>query len=187
MQRTPSSLNPTPRAHCPLFHSHDLPFCGAENLFQVTQAEIVSSLFCQSNVASALQDLIFFYFFYLFVFLRFYLGAPDPQLRHTGSLVMACGIQFPDQGSNPGPLPWEGRVLATGPPGKCLGFAFNVLSENQKTQKMVLTAKPGSQDHGFNSKKSFLQPQMETLPSSLRCQPQSHPSILPSQADVASG
>ena len=29
--------------------------------------------------------------------------------------------QFPDQGSNPGPLPWECGVLATGPPGKYLG------------------------------------------------------------------
>ena len=31
-------------------------------------------------------------------------------------LVAACGI--PRQGSNPGPLHWELRVLATGPPGK---------------------------------------------------------------------
>ena len=33
-------------------------------------------------------------------------------------LVAACGIWFPDQGSNLGPLHWECRVLATGPPGK---------------------------------------------------------------------
>ena len=44
-------------------------------------------------------------------------------LQHVGSLavvckllVVACGIQFPGQGSNPGPLHWEGRVLAIGPP-----------------------------------------------------------------------
>ena len=30
-------------------------------------------------------------------------------------LVTACGIWFPDQGANPGPLHWELRVLATGP------------------------------------------------------------------------
>ena len=30
-------------------------------------------------------------------------------------LVVACGIQFPNQGSNPGPLHWELGVLATGP------------------------------------------------------------------------
>ena len=34
------------------------------------------------------------------------------------ALVVACGIQFPDQGSNPGPLHWERGVLTTGPPGK---------------------------------------------------------------------
>lgn len=33
-------------------------------------------------------------------------------------LVAALGIQFPDQGSNPGPLHLVCRVLATGPPGK---------------------------------------------------------------------
>ena len=32
--------------------------------------------------------------------------------------VVACGIQFPDQGLNLGPLHWEHGVLATGPPGK---------------------------------------------------------------------
>ena len=32
--------------------------------------------------------------------------------------VMARGIQFPDQGSNPHPLPWECRVPATGLSGK---------------------------------------------------------------------
>ena len=30
------------------------------------------------------------------------------------------GSQFPDQGSNLGPLQWEHRVLTTGPPGKSL-------------------------------------------------------------------
>ena len=33
-------------------------------------------------------------------------------------LVVACGIQFSDQGSNLCPLHWEHRVLATGPTGK---------------------------------------------------------------------
>ena len=33
-------------------------------------------------------------------------------------LVEAYGIQLPDQGSNQGPLHWECRVLATGPPWK---------------------------------------------------------------------
>lgn len=33
-------------------------------------------------------------------------------------LVAVCGIWFPDEGSNPGPLHWEHSVFATGPPGK---------------------------------------------------------------------
>ena len=44
---------------------------------------------------------------------------------HVGSLVVACkllvvtrGIRFADQWSSLGPLPWEHRVLDTGPPGK---------------------------------------------------------------------
>ena len=32
--------------------------------------------------------------------------------------LVACGIYFPEQGLNPGPLYWELRVLASGPPGK---------------------------------------------------------------------
>ena len=39
-------------------------------------------------------------------------------------LVVACGIQFPDQGSNPGLLDWEHRVLATGHPGKSPQFIY---------------------------------------------------------------
>ena len=36
------------------------------------------------------------------------------------------GSEFPDQGANLGPLPmhWEGRALATGPPGKSLPDIF---------------------------------------------------------------
>ena len=41
-------------------------------------------------------------------------------VRHAGSLIFVavCGIQFPDQGSNPVTLHQEHRVLATGPAGK---------------------------------------------------------------------
>ena len=49
------------------------------------------------------------------------------QLQHAGSSFVACdplvvayGIQFSNQGLNSGCLPWEHRVLATGPPGKSL-------------------------------------------------------------------
>ena len=33
-------------------------------------------------------------------------------------LVVACGIKFPEQGSNLGPLHWEHGILAIGPTGK---------------------------------------------------------------------
>ena len=54
-----------------------------------------------------------------------------PLLWPMGSLVEACKlliaareIKFPDQGLNPGPLCWEHRVLATGPPGETPGAHF---------------------------------------------------------------
>ena len=37
-------------------------------------------------------------------------------------LVIACGIYFPDQGSNPGPLHWEHGALAVRPPGQSLHY-----------------------------------------------------------------
>ena len=43
------------------------------------------------------------------------------------ALVVACGIQFSDQGSNLGPVLWECRVLATGPPGKSLHLLLKTL------------------------------------------------------------
>ena len=42
-------------------------------------------------------------------------------------LVAACKILFHKQGSNPGPLYWKNRVLATGPPGKSQGRILNWL------------------------------------------------------------
>ena len=46
-------------------------------------------------------------------------------LAAAGELLnVACGIQFPDQRSNPGPPYREHRVLATGPPGKSIVAAF---------------------------------------------------------------
>ena len=68
----------------------------------------------------------------LFFFLNTYLlGCTRSQLQHVGSLiaacqllVAACGIQFPDQGTNPGPLHWESRVLATEPSQKSLSISY---------------------------------------------------------------
>ena len=43
-------------------------------------------------------------------------------------LVAICGIYFPNQGTNPGPLHCEHRVLASGPPGKSLPIFLNPVS-----------------------------------------------------------
>ena len=43
-------------------------------------------------------------------------------LQHVRFLAEACEIQFPDQGSNPGPLHRECGVLPTGPPGNSPEF-----------------------------------------------------------------
>ena len=63
---------------------------------------------------------ILLFFFNLFIWLHRILGAA----RGIFSVV-ARGIQFPNQGSNLGPLCWEHRVLATGPPGKSLLLCVN--------------------------------------------------------------
>ena len=39
-------------------------------------------------------------------------------LRYERYLVVACGVQFPDKGPNPGPLHCDHGVLATGPSGR---------------------------------------------------------------------
>ena len=44
-------------------------------------------------------------------------------------LLAACGIYFPDQGSNPGPLHWECRVLANTPPRRSPSFLLEFPSQ----------------------------------------------------------
>ena len=69
--------------------------------------------------------------FYLFIYLWLHwvlivargIFVAACRLLHCGmwtQLQHACGIQFPNQGSNPGPLHWVHGVLPTGPPGKSL-------------------------------------------------------------------
>ena len=55
-------------------------------------------------------------------------GTWAPQLWHVNSqLWHACGIWFPNQGSNPGPLHQELGVLTTVPPGKPrVVYSFNL-------------------------------------------------------------
>ena len=51
---------------------------------------------------------------------KFYLAVLGLNCSKQNLLVVECGIYFPDQGSNLGPLHWEPAVLTTGPPGKSL-------------------------------------------------------------------
>ena len=82
------------------------------------------------------NSLPLFYFIYFFKLSFIYLVVPGlscrqraPQLWHANSqLRHACGIQFPDQGSNPGPLHWEHRALTTAPPGKSLPTIILILA-----------------------------------------------------------
>ena len=105
------------------------------------------SFFPRWSQCSLLINLfISLFFWYVFKKIFIYLfGCTESQLRQVGSLVAArqllscsmqlpqlwhvnsqlrhtCGIQFPDQGSNLGPLHWECRVLSTVPPGKSLNI-----------------------------------------------------------------
>ena len=64
---------------------------------------------------------------FFFFFFNIFLAASGPSCGMRDLLVAACellvaayGIQFPDQRLNPGPLHWDYRVPATGPPGKSL-------------------------------------------------------------------
>ena len=59
-------------------------------------------------------------------------------------LVVICEIEFPDQGSYLGPLHWECRILATGPPGKSWICIFKTglviaepLLEWQESSRMI--------------------------------------------------
>ena len=86
-----------------------------------------------SKCESSAQSILHFFNSYFYLF-----GCTGSQLQHAGSLaaafkhlVAACGIQFPDEGSNPGPLHWKGRVSATGPPGKC---PYSVFEKTRKKQ-----------------------------------------------------
>ena len=71
-------------------------------------------------------------FIYLF-------GCAESLLQHAGSLAVTCGIQFPDQGSNPSLLHWESGVLATAPPGKSLSSPLNPTTTYGEKTMITLT------------------------------------------------
>ena len=72
-------------------------------------------MFLENSLAFSFVFRAFFFFFWLIWVL----------VVSCGILVVSCGIYFPYQGSNPGPLHREQRVLDTGPPGKSLSCFFD--------------------------------------------------------------
>ena len=66
----------------------------------------------------------FFFFFWLRQVLIAACGIFSLHCSIQDFLVAACGIYFPDQGSNRGPLHYECRVLATGPPREVPSLTF---------------------------------------------------------------
>ena len=81
----------------------------------------LNPIFSELSYPSFVHGLAFPLFFKKYFML---FGCTGSQVGYMGSLVAACGIQFTNQGLNPGPLHWECRVLATGPPGKSLTQDF---------------------------------------------------------------
>ena len=90
-----------------------------------------------ASLGTAAGPFLSFFYVYFFMYLS---GCSRSQSQHTGSsvlvaacristlacepLVAACGIEFPDWGSNRGPLHWQRGVLATGPPGNSLQWVL---------------------------------------------------------------
>ena len=74
------------------------------------------------NHSCAPKSLIHSFFFSSPLLKEIYLAEPGLSCRTQDLSVVAGRVQFPDQGSNPGPLLWEHGVLATGPPWESLSF-----------------------------------------------------------------
>ena len=108
--------------------AHDLEMKWTENL-RYGLYSLMSSYCAKKKLVFYLNGLhclmvkdvvaaFFFFFKDLFIWVCWVLVAACELLD------VACGIQFPDKGSNPGPLYQEYRVLATEPPGKSIVAAF---------------------------------------------------------------
>ena len=81
-----------------------------------------------------LEDSVFFFFFGLFIWL--------PQvivvgMRYFQSSLKHVASYFPDHGLNLGPLHWEHRVLATGPPGTSHVLAYFLGSTRFSLKKFL--------------------------------------------------
>ena len=98
-------------------NGHYLPPPPSDTLFLLSALWLY--LFCKAHSGSfAIR--FFLYFFIYLAALGLSCSTQDLSslLQRAEYLVEPCGIQFPDQESNPGPLHWELGFLATGPTGK---------------------------------------------------------------------
>ena len=73
-------------------------------------------------------------FYFFLIFYLFILAALGISCLVRDLLVVACGIYFPDQGLNLGPLHWKHGVLTAGPPGKS---PLHVLDTNNLPTKCI--------------------------------------------------
>ena len=82
----------------------------------------ISLIFMESTLSFQLPFNTDFCFLFkkIYIYIYIYLFIIYPHQVLVGS----CGVYFPDQGSNLGPLHWECGVLATGPPGKSQWLSF---------------------------------------------------------------
>ena len=107
----------SPLSYCLDYYS----FMVSLKVGQCQFSNIVLLQYCVGSSASFFQNISSLKKIFLFVYS---FGSTRYQLQHAGSLVVTCGISFPDQGSNPGPLHWEHGVLDSGPPGKSLQYIY---------------------------------------------------------------
>ena len=77
--------------------------------------------------------------------------------------VVACRIQFPNQGSDPGPLNWEHRVLTTGPQGSPSSTVFYRVRPTNGTSYLLARLKIFSPGCILESLEEFLQNTDATL------------------------
>ena len=97
------------------FISFDLGNRSRKMLLQFMSKRVLLMFSSRSFMVSGLtfRSLILSEFFFFNIYLFIWL---------LPLLVVACGIYFPDQGSNPGPLHWECGVSTTGLQGKSLSL-----------------------------------------------------------------
>ena len=84
-------------------------FTDIENLYTLAKNQLVVTRVegKEGRGRTGVENYCFLNIYLAVLHLSCSTGDPWSLLWHVGSLVVACGIQFPYQGSNLGPLLWE--------------------------------------------------------------------------------